>query len=74
MTSVPTRARDRTYPRSVGVLGQGFLAESVLRRLLRALPEQLTSRTYGRNPDLLTQLQRLRSTSSCKRSRSRSAQ
>ena len=56
---MPTRARDRTYPRSVGVLGQGFLAEPVLQRLLRALPETTHIWTYGRNPDLLTQLQRL---------------
>jgi 2-hydroxy-3-oxopropionate reductase len=57
---VPTgRARDRTYPRSVGVLGHGFLAESVLQRLLHALPEATHISTYGRNPDLLTHLQRL---------------
>jgi 2-hydroxy-3-oxopropionate reductase len=57
---VPTgRARDRNYPRSVGVLGHGFLAEPVFRRLLRALPEATHISTYGRNPDLLTQLQRL---------------
>ena len=54
VTSVPTgRARDRTYPRSVGVLGQGFLAESVLRRSARAAEATHIS-TYGRNPDLLT--------------------
>ena len=51
-------ARDRTYPRSV-VLGHGFLAEPVLRRLLRALPVATHVSTYGRNPDLLPQLQRL---------------
>jgi 3-hydroxyisobutyrate dehydrogenase-like beta-hydroxyacid dehydrogenase len=57
---VPTGiARDRTYPRSVGVLGHGFLAEPVLRRLLRALPVATHVSTYGRNPDLLPQLQRL---------------
>ena len=60
MTSVPTgRARDRAYPRSVGVLGHGFLAEPVLRGCCARCPQRLTSRTYGRNPDLLTQLQRL---------------
>jgi 2-hydroxy-3-oxopropionate reductase len=53
------RARDRTYPRSVGVLGHGFLAEPVLQRLLRALPAATYISTYGRNPDLHTQLQRL---------------
>jgi 2-hydroxy-3-oxopropionate reductase len=57
---VPTGiARDRTYPRSVGVLGHGFLAEPVLRRLLRALPVATHVSTYGRNPDLLPQLQQL---------------
>jgi len=53
------RARDRTYPRSVGVLGHGFLAEPVLQRLLRALPAATYITAYGRNPDLLIQLQRL---------------
>jgi 2-hydroxy-3-oxopropionate reductase len=57
---VPTaRARERTYPRSVGVLGHGFLAEPVMQRLLRTLPAATHIWTYGRNPDLLTQLQRL---------------
>src|SRR4029453_19453537 len=57
---VPTgRARDQTYPRSGGGLGHGFLAEPVLQRLLRALPEATHISTYGRNPDLLTRLQRL---------------
>ena len=60
VTSVPTgRAGDQTYPRSVGVLGHGFLAEAVLRRLLRALPAATHVSTYGHNPDLLAQLQRL---------------
>jgi 2-hydroxy-3-oxopropionate reductase len=53
------RARDQTYPRSVGVLGHGFLAEPVLQRLLRALPAATHISTYGRDSDLLTQLQRL---------------
>jgi len=57
---VPTgRARDRIYPRSVGVLGHGFLAEPVVQRLLRALPAATHISAYGRDPDLLTQLQRL---------------
>ena len=57
---MPTgRARERTYPRSVGVLGHGFLAEPVMQRLLRTLPQRRRSSTYGRNADLLTQLQRL---------------
>jgi 2-hydroxy-3-oxopropionate reductase len=53
------RARDRTYPRSVGVLGHGFLAEPVLQRVLCALPAATHISTYGRDSDLLTQLQRL---------------
>jgi 2-hydroxy-3-oxopropionate reductase len=57
---VPTgRARDRPYPRSVGVLGHGFLVEPVLQRLLHTLPAATPVFTYGRNPDLLTQLVRL---------------
>jgi 3-hydroxyisobutyrate dehydrogenase-like beta-hydroxyacid dehydrogenase len=57
---VPTgRARDRIYPRSVGVLGHGFLAEPVVQRLLRALPAATHISAYGLDPDLLTQLQRL---------------
>jgi 2-hydroxy-3-oxopropionate reductase len=53
------RARERTYPRSVGVLGHGFLAEPVLQRLLRALPPTTYVWTYGRNPDVVAQLQLL---------------
>ena len=57
---MPTgRARNRIYPRSVGVLGHGFLAEPVLQRLLRALPAATHISAYGRDPELLTRLQRL---------------
>ncbi|HET9302161.1 MAG TPA: NAD(P)-dependent oxidoreductase [Propionibacteriaceae bacterium] len=57
---MPTgRARDRTFPRSVGVLGHGFLAEPVLRRLLRALPAATQIFTYGRDLDLFAQLLQL---------------
>ena len=57
---MPTgRARDRVYPRSIGVLGHGFLAEPVMQRLLRALPAATHISTYGRDPDLLDQLQQL---------------
>lgn len=57
---MPTgRARERAYPRSVGVLGHGFLTEPVLQRLLRALPAATHISAYGRDPDLLAQLQRL---------------
>ena len=52
------RARERAYPRSVGVLGHGFLAEPVLQRLLRALPPATYIWMYGGDADLLTQLQR----------------
>lgn len=57
---MPTgRARDGSFPRSVGVLGHGFLAEPVYQRLLRALPATTHITTFGRNPDVLAQLQRL---------------
>lgn len=57
---MPTgRARDGSFPRSVGVLGHGFLAEPVLQRLLRVLPATTHITTFGRNPDVLAQLQRL---------------
>jgi 2-hydroxy-3-oxopropionate reductase len=41
------------------VLGHGFLAEPVLQRLLRVLPATTHITTFGRNPDVLAQLQRL---------------
>ena len=57
---MPTgRARDGSFPRSVGVLGHGFLTEPILQRLLRALPAATHITTFGRNPDVLAQLQRL---------------
>jgi 2-hydroxy-3-oxopropionate reductase len=57
---VPTgRARDRVYPRSVGVLGHGLLAEPILQRLVRALPEVTHTSTYGQGPEMFTRLQRL---------------
>jgi 2-hydroxy-3-oxopropionate reductase len=57
---VPTgRARDRNFPRAVGVLGHGFLAEPVLQRLLGALPAATQIFTYGRDPDLFAQLLQL---------------
>ena len=57
---MPTgRARDPDYPRSVGVLGHGFLAEPVIQRLLRALPAATHIATYGPDADVFTQLQRL---------------
>jgi 2-hydroxy-3-oxopropionate reductase len=57
---VPTgRARNPDYPRSVGVLGHGFLAEPVMQRLLHALPDTTHIATYGPDADVFTQLQRL---------------
>jgi 2-hydroxy-3-oxopropionate reductase len=51
-------ARDRIYPRSVGVLGHGFLAEPVVQRLSGALPPPTHIWTCGRNADMLAELQR----------------
>jgi 2-hydroxy-3-oxopropionate reductase len=57
---VPTGgARDRTSLRSVGVLGDGRLAEPVVQRLWDALPTETHIWTYGQNADVLAQLQRL---------------
>lgn len=57
---MPTgRARNPDYPRSVGVLGHGFLAEPVMQRLLHALPDATHIATYGPDADVFTQLQRL---------------
>ena len=51
--------RDRPSLRSVGVLGDGFLVEPIVQRLLGALPQETHIWTYGRNADVLAQLQRL---------------
>ena len=57
---MPTgRAHDRNFPRAVGVLGHGFLAEPILQRLLGALPGATQIFTYGRDPDLFAQLLQL---------------
>lgn len=57
---MPTgRAREGLYPRSVGVLGHGFLAEPVLQRLLRALGPATHIWSYGPNLDVLPELQQL---------------
>ena len=57
---MPTgRARDPDYPRSVGVLGHGFLAEPVTQRLLHALPAATHIATYGPDADVFAQLQGL---------------
>jgi 2-hydroxy-3-oxopropionate reductase len=52
-------ARDLIQPRSVGVLGHGFLVEPVVQRLLHALPSATQVWTYGRDPELGAELQRL---------------
>ena len=67
------RARNRIYPRSVGVLGHGFLAEPVLERLVRALPETTQVSTYGRDPDLLTRAPAAWGKTRCKPCRPRRA-
>jgi 2-hydroxy-3-oxopropionate reductase len=41
------------------VLGHGFLTEHIVQRLLRTLPAATHLWSYGRNPDLVTELQRL---------------
>jgi 2-hydroxy-3-oxopropionate reductase len=57
---VPTgKAREGVCPRSVGVLGHGFLAEPVLQRLLHALGSATHIWSYGPNLDALPELQRL---------------
>jgi 2-hydroxy-3-oxopropionate reductase len=53
------RARDLVHPRSVGVLGHGFLAEPVVHRLLHGLPSATQVWTSGRNAEQATELQRL---------------
>jgi 2-hydroxy-3-oxopropionate reductase len=50
---------DRTFPRSAGVLGHGFLAEAVVQRLVRAVPQGTHVWVFGPDPDALTELQRL---------------
>ena len=57
---MPTvRARERAYPRSVAVLGHGFLTQPAAQRLLRALPLGAHVWVYGCDPDVLDELQRL---------------
>jgi 2-hydroxy-3-oxopropionate reductase len=50
---------DRTFPRSAGVLGHGFLAEAVVLRLVRVLPPGTHVWVFGPDPDVVTELQRL---------------
>jgi 2-hydroxy-3-oxopropionate reductase len=48
-------ARESPYPRSVGVLGTGFLAPAITRRLLDTLPAGTHLSVFGRNPEMLRQ-------------------
>ena len=48
-------ARESPYPRSVGVLGTGFLAPAVTRRLLDTLPAGTHLSAFGRNAEMLRQ-------------------
>jgi 2-hydroxy-3-oxopropionate reductase len=50
---------DRRYPRSVGVLGHELLTQPVVQRLVGALPSGTQVWVYGRNPEVLTELQHL---------------
>jgi 2-hydroxy-3-oxopropionate reductase len=58
VTSVaPGSARESPYPRSVGVLGSGFLTLPLTRRLADALPAGTHLTVFGRKPDVLVQQQ-----------------
>ena len=48
--------RDETYPRSVGILGLGFMGLAVAQRLLAARPSAIGIVAYGRSPDRLAEL------------------
>jgi 2-hydroxy-3-oxopropionate reductase len=48
----------RTFPRSAGVLGHGFLGEAVVQRLVRVLPPGSHVWVFGPDPDVLTKLER----------------
>jgi 2-hydroxy-3-oxopropionate reductase len=53
----PGTVRESPYPRSVGVLGSGFLTLPLTRRLVDALPGGTQVRVFGRKPDVLVQQQ-----------------
>ena len=48
--------RDEAYPRSIGILGLGFIGLAVGLRLLAARPSAVGIVAYGRSPDPLTEL------------------
>jgi 2-hydroxy-3-oxopropionate reductase len=53
----PGSARESPYPRSVGVLGSGFLTLPLTRRLVDSLPTGTHVTVFGRKPDVLVQQQ-----------------
>lgn len=53
----PGSARESPYPRSVGVLGSGFLAVPLTRRLIDTLPAGTQVSVFGRKPDVLVRQQ-----------------
>jgi 2-hydroxy-3-oxopropionate reductase len=53
----PGSARESAYPRSVGVLGSGFLAGPLTSRLIATLPRGTPVSVFGREPDLLARQQ-----------------
>jgi len=58
VTGVATgNARESPYPRSVGVLGSGFLTLPLTRRLVDSLPAGTHVTVFGRKPDALVQQQ-----------------
>ena len=50
---VPGSGREPPYPRSVGVLGSGFLAVPLTHRLIDTLPAGTHLSVFGRKPDVL---------------------
>jgi 3-hydroxyisobutyrate dehydrogenase-like beta-hydroxyacid dehydrogenase len=58
VTGVATgSARESPYPRSVGVLGSGFLTLPLTRRLVDTLPAGTQLSVFGRKPDVLVRQQ-----------------
>ena len=53
----PRSAREPAYPRSVGVLGSGFLAGPLTSRLIATLPSGSHVSVFGHKPDLLARQQ-----------------
>jgi 2-hydroxy-3-oxopropionate reductase len=53
----PGTARESPYPRSVGVLGSGFLTLPLTSRLVDTLPTGTPVSVFGRKPDMLVRQQ-----------------